>query len=169
MSLVIYEAVQESECDRASGERSEMVLWQRAPQIGDEVLMGSDQRWKVIHVETYQAETEAVYLAMVTKFPETIERQDWRSISRRQFAPKVSFYVNVSSDRNVINYGWDMEGEAPSGELLNYTSTGQGTLMQAQPSSWVVDRVETFLSAENSAYSAIHLSWCVAKKVPIVA
>jgi hypothetical protein len=169
MSLVIYEAIQESECDRVSGEHSEIVLWQRAPQVGDEVLMGSEQRWKVIHVETYQASNESVYLAMVTKSGESVEQQDWRSTSRREFAPNVAFYINASSDRRVINYGWDMQGEAPSGDLLDYTPTGQGTLMQAQPSSWVVDRVETFSPAENSAYSAIHLSWCVSKAMSIAA
>ncbi len=53
MSLIFYEAIQESQLDRQAGEQGELVLWQRPPLVDDEVLIGSDRHWRVVRVETY--------------------------------------------------------------------------------------------------------------------
>jgi hypothetical protein len=169
MSLIIYEAVRESECDRTLGERSEIIVWQHPPQLGDEVRMGSDRLWDVIHIEPYQCGDQCLHVAMVARPGVSIGRDEWRSSRRREFAPNVSFYIHVSHDRRVIYHGWNMQGDAPSGRLIHYLPTGHETLRRPESSPWTIERVETFLPTGEATYSSIHLCWCTSEDVSISA
>lgn len=161
--IVIYEAVRDEEADRNKGEDSEVLLWQKhPPEVGDEVLMGSDRRWAVIGLEHYRKDREWIYVAMVNPLDVPVpDFQDHRSQVRREFSGRVSRYLELSPSKKSLSQGWMMDGSAPKGQLFNYYPTDHPTLQREEPSQWVVDQVEAFLPCqENSSYSAIHLCWC---------
>ncbi len=167
--FVIYEAVREQEVDRKS-EESELIHWTAmTPSVGDLVLMGSDpsgiceaaRQWRIVQVEAYQFGTETIYLAMVSRADlPTPDESSWRAIQRRNFSPNASFDLQLSPSRQCLGYGWNMNGEPPSGQLQSYEPTGRGSLMQSFSRPWVINQVETYQPQGESTYRAIHLCWC---------
>ena len=162
MSLIFYEAIQESQLDRQAGEQGELVLWQRPPLVDDEVLMGSDRRWRVVKIETYQLGNDAVYVAMVNRADLAVPEQ-WRSHRRKDLFPNVTLGIYASPSRKVLTCQMSMEGtpEAVGFRLQNYVPVGQGTRMSSEPQPWEVDRIQAYLPTDDEAsYTAIHLGWC---------
>ena len=160
MALVFYEVVSDDYCDRKRGEEPTMGLWQTAPEVGNEVLMGSHDRWQVVHVEPYySAKNEVIYLAMVAKGSVPL-REAWSASQMRQLFPETSICIYASESQRIITCGWNMDGQARTGRLEDYTPTGASTLMKAEPTSWIIDRTEAYLPNSDSLYAAIHLCLC---------
>jgi hypothetical protein len=164
LSLIFYEAIQESQLDRQAGEQGELALWQRPPLVDDEVLMGSDRRWRVVKVEAYHMgiDIDTVYVAMVNR-ANLIVPEQWRSHQRRELFPNVTLGIYVAPSKAVLACQMSMEGtsEAIGFQLQDYVSAGQSTRMASQPRPWKVDHIQTYLSTDDeTSYSAIHLGWC---------
>jgi hypothetical protein len=162
MSLVFYEVIEESQLDRQLGEKGEVMLWQSPPMVDDEVLMASDRPWHVVKVEAYRLGNDAVYVAMVNRVGVPVPApEQWQSFQCKSAFPDASFCVYISPSKSILSCEWSMNGEPGRGQLEDYVSTGQGTLMKAEPTPWAVDRVQAYLPADDHAtYSAIQLCWC---------
>jgi hypothetical protein len=171
MSLIVYQVTQEDDIDRVLGEESELIQFGLLPQLFDLVKMGSDRLWKVAHIEPYHRADETLYLVMVSRADLTVaDRFDWTENQMKQDYPSISFNIKLSPERSILQYGWSMEGKAPTGQLKNYSPTGEGTLMKAELQPWIIDRTDAHRPDGAGIYTAIHLCWCSpVKEVAIAA
>lgn len=143
----IFTAIKEEMADSNLGEESEQIQVQsRRPELGQTITMGGDRKWQVVKVEAYKSEGKTVYVAMVAPEKEMSslpDESEWSATYMRQDAHSMAFYVNLSEEDQVINYGWDYAGVPPSGRLLNYEPVeGYGSLMKPIPSQWVISTVD---------------------------
>jgi hypothetical protein len=165
--ITIYQAVREQ--DLSGSEEAEAIAWfDLPPQLGDPCSMGSSRTWRVMHVEHYHGDGSEVCLALVAPlevFPSP-DRGEWIQTYMREQSPNLSFYVQLAPNKDVLNYGWRMEGDTPIGRLKEYKPTNHPTLMKASPSPWMVDVIDRH-RLENGVYTAIDICWC--KQVALVA
>lgn len=164
MNLIVYQVTREGDIDPQLGEESELIQFGSVPNLLDSVQMGSDRSWEVIHIEPYHRADETLYLVMVTRTDlPLVDRTDWTESQMKQDYPSISFNIQLSPERLILNYGWSMEGKAPTGQLKSYSPVGEGTLMKAELMPWVINHTDVY-SNEAGIYTAIHLCWCLPVK-----
>lgn len=170
MNLSVYEVTQEEDIDRELGEESELIQFGSLPKVSDLVKMGSDRLWKVVHIEPYYRADERLYLVMVSRadLPE-VDHSKWTANFMRQRSPNLSFDVQLSPERSILNYGWSMKGEAPTGRLLSYSPTGEETRMKAELQPWLIDHTDAYRPDGEGIYTAVHLCWCSSADVAVAA
>lgn len=170
MTLNIFTVTQEEDIDPQLGEESELIQFGSLPQLFDLVKMGSDRDWKVVYIEPYHRADETLYVVMVSRFDLPLaNRADWTEAQTKQDYPAISLNIELSPERSVLQYGFNMQGKAPTGQLKSYSPTGEGTLMKAELEPWVIDRTDTYQNGFG-IYTAIHLCWCSpVKEVAIAA
>jgi hypothetical protein len=169
MSLVIYEATQSSQCDRSIGEEATQILWQRPPELGDQVFMGGNRRWKVVHVEKFSLGSASAYFVIVNRLDIAIPPvEDWLASIRKRNQGDPILYADVAPNKEIVSHGSAYpEFSREVGErLVTPLVTEQG--VRGVPSPWVVERIETLDSdLQNGFISAIRFGWC--KEVEAVA
>ena len=168
-TLTVFAVTREDDIDPSVGEESELIQFGSLPKLFDLVKMGSDRLWEVLHIEPYHRADETLYLVMVTRqdLP-LVDRAEWTASWMRQRSPNLSFNIQFSPERSILQYGYSMEGKAPTGQLKSYSPMGEGTLMKAESMPWVIDRADAY-SNEAGIYTAVHLCWCSPLKVAIAA
>ncbi len=169
MSLIVFTVTQEKDIDPSVGEESELIQFGSLPKLFDLVKMGSDRLWEVLHIEPYHCADETLYLVMVTRqdLP-LVDRAEWTASWMRQRSPNLSFNIQLSPERSILQYGYSMEGKAPTGQLKSYSPVGERTLMKAESMPWVINHTDAY-SNEAGIYTAVHLCWCLPVKVAIAA
>ena len=169
MSLTIFAVTREDDIDPSVGEESELIQFGSLPKLFDLVKMGSDRLWEVLHIEPYHCADETLYLVMVTRqdLP-LVDRAEWTASWMRQRSPNLSFNIQLSPERSILQYGYSMEGKAPTGQLKSYSPVGEGTLMKAESMPWVINHTDAY-GNEAGIYTAVHLCWCSPAKVAIAA
>jgi len=170
MSLTIFAVTREDDIDPSVGEESELIQFGSLPQLFDLIKMGSDRLWKVVYIEPYHRANEVLHLAVVSRVDLAVaDRRDWTANWMRRRSPNLSFNVQLSPNYSVLQYGYSMEGKAPTGQLKSYSPIGEGTLMKAELEPWVIDRTDAY-SNEAGIYTSVHLCWCSpVKEVAIAA
>ena len=168
-TLTVFAVTREEDIDPSVGEESELIQFGSLPKLFDLVKMGSDRLWEVLHIEPYHRADETLYLVMVTRqdLP-LVDRAEWTASFMKQRSPNLSFNIQFSPERSILQYGYSMEGKAPTGQLKSYSPMGEGTLMKAESMPWVIDRADAY-SNEAGIYTAVHLCWCSPLKVAIAA
>ena len=169
MSLTIFAVTREDDIDPSVGEESELIQFGSLPKLFDLVKMGSDRLWEVLHIEPYHCADETLYLVMVTRqdLP-LVDRAEWTASWMRQRSPNLSFNIQLSPERSILQYGYSMEGKAPTGQLKSYSPVGEGTLMKSESMPWVINHTDAY-GNEAGIYTAVHLCWCSPAKVAIAA
>ena len=159
-TLTVFAVTREEDIDPSVGEESELIQFGSLPKLFDLVKMGSDRLWEVLHIEPYHRADETLYLVMVTRqdLP-LVDRAEWTASFMKQRSPNLSFNIQFSPERSILQYGYSMEGKAPTGQLKSYSPMGEGTLMKAESMPWVIDRADAY-SNEAGIYTAVHLCWC---------
>jgi len=168
-TLTVFAVTREDDIDPSVGEESELIQFGSLPKLFDLVKMGSDRLWEVLHIEPYHRADETLYLVMVTRqdLP-LVDRAEWTASFMKQRSPNLSFNIQFSPERSILQYGYSMEGKAPTGQLKSYSPVGEGTRMKAELEPWVIDRTDAY-SNEAGIYTAVHLCWCSPVKVAIAA
>lgn len=163
MPLICYEAIK----DELRGlNETDLVRWSEPPQVGQTIAIGSDRRWSIVAVETYQANDRAVYIALIHPEGADIpDRSEWALQQMREWSPNLSFDVQIWQ-KTILGSGWSMEGVAPTGRLYNSKPTDHPTLMQRVPRPWAVDIVETYKPIGDGSYNSVHLCHCVPVSLP---
>ena len=166
MSLIVFTVTQEKDIDPSVGEESELIQFGSLPKLFDLVKMGSNRLWEVIHIEPYHRADETLYLVMVTRQDSPlVDRAEWTASWMRQRSPNLSFNIQFSPERSILQYGHSMEGKVPTGQLSSYSPMGEGTRMKAEPQPWMIDRTDAYSPNGSGIYTAIHLCWCSPVKV----
>lgn len=153
--LTIYQSVNEGlEVDDA-----EAFQWSEPPRPGAALTLGK-YRWIAVEIQPYIAQGETVHLVFVARAELPIPRKaDWGWSFMKRRSPDISFNVQFSRDREMLNFGWSMDGAPPKIlQLHDYIPAGEG--MQAKPRPWVIQEIYHYLPQANGLYSAIHLCWC---------
>lgn len=171
--ISIFTAVQETMIDQSSGEDSELIkVDDTRPELGQTITMGGDRPWQIVKVEAYKNEGKTVYIAMVVPQESVAlmaDESQWNVPYILHESPCKAFYVNLSTDDKLINYGWDFTGVPPSGSLFNYEPVeGHETLMRPVPSEWVVSEVDECLpTSDEQIFDMVYICHC--EKQPIAA
>ena len=168
-TLTVFAVTREEDIDPSVGEESELIQFGSLPQLRDVVKMGSDRDWQVVHIEPYYRAGETLYVVMVSRADLPLaNRSEWTASFMKQRSPNLSFNIQFSPERSILQYGYSMEGKAPTGQLKSYSPMGEGTLMKAESMPWVIDCADAY-SNEAGIYTAVHLCWCSPLKVAIAA
>lgn len=168
-SYVFYEMLTEEQRDPRLGELPGVLLKQSPPQVGDEVLIGSDRPWRVHAVESYGIATLAWIVRADLPTP---DRSEWITEIRAEFHEKGGLSIVLTPNGSVLQWG-GTEPDDPIGhrigERINkYEPTGapylvaglQSQPMIATPSSYVIEQTESFKPTQDSSYTEIHFCWC---------
>lgn len=149
-NLIIFK----TDADAAAGEESEVIAWGDAPKLGDDVCMGGGWKYAVRRVEAYRNNGDRIaYVAHVDRIDAA---QSGESL---EFPPGTTFYVNITPDRKIINWGWDLQGKPPGGAIAAYDLDGDGVI-KAVPTNWAIDDVDEFLPEQQGEFAAIHICQC---------
>jgi hypothetical protein len=170
MNLVIYEATQSAQYDRVLGEETR-ILWHRAPELGDQVLIGSNRLWKVVHVESFSFGDASAYYAIVNRVDQEVPPvEDWLASIRKRNQDDPIIYVDIAPDKSIINYGSAYSEFSWSiGERL-YTATVTDQGIRTVLSPWMIDRVETLkANTKHGFLSAVRLGWCKEVSIEVAA
>jgi len=170
-TLTIFAVTREDDIDPSVGEESELIQFGSLPNLLDVVKMGSDRDWQVVHIEPYYRAGEKLYVVMVSRADLPLaNRSEWTASFMKQRSPNLSFNIQFSPERSILQYGYSMVGKAPTGQLKSYSPVGEGTRMKAELEPWMIDRTEAYSPNGAGIYAAIHLGWCSpVKEVAIAA
>jgi len=132
---------------------------QTPPPLGYNSALSDDRRFEVQNVETYTAKDgREVHLAFCGLY--NSDPMPYESLMYRQEYPNLSFYVVLAPNDLILQSGWRMRGDHPTGQLYEAVGTQHPTLLDERPLPWMVDQVKTYKPADEiggGAYAAIHV------------
>lgn len=162
--MIVFQPTNSEQLESARGEHLATIsLDAEPPRVGENVSLGSERKWFVVHVETYYQDLKPLHLAMVSLKDEP--GGEWTATWMRSRSPDLSFYVQVSPDHQVLGCGYRMLGDAPTGRLYGATPTNHPTQFQEVPRPWVTDLIDSYRQ-DDGLFSAIHVCNCLPDTIP---
>ncbi|MFM2431196.1 MAG: hypothetical protein RLZZ511_2409 [Cyanobacteriota bacterium] len=172
--LTIYEVVNGSTIRRERGEQECCPVWETTPPTLHQMIsMGADVSWIVLETHAYQsADGELLHIAMVhrAELP-TPERDLWYGVRSRMDYPTISFNIQFTPDRRFLQLGMNMDGRAPTRQLLNAVAVPGTSQVSTTPTEWWIEQTVAYwpIADATATYSTVHIGYCVARVNQLIA